>query len=428
MSDGTNVDDILAGNSQDNILNGFEGNDVILPGAGNNYIDGGDGVDTVSYGYRTAGVTVDLSRGIAVRKFTTTGDRPFKILPLGASNTAGYPNTPDNGGYRTKLWTSLVTNEHFNLDFVGPVANGPLSIDRDHAGFGGFTINDLTDNVNRKGALDSSGTPIYQNIESVLKDNPDMVLLMAGNADLFAGDTVDLALVELGILVDRITTKLPNTKVLVASATPNKLDSELQAKGTQFSNRIESEIVIPRIARGERVSFVNISKAALYDSDYLADGIHFTQSGYDKLAAIWRQAILNTQDGQDTLLNIENIHGSVYNDILIGNAGANVIYGSYGYDTLSGGLGNDVLTGGFGQDLFILAPGEGIDTIADFTIGQDRIGLANGLTFEQLTIVGGTDISANDSFITITNTGEILAVLAGVPAAAAIAPANFTPI
>lgn len=429
MINGSSGDDILKGNSQDNTIYGFEGNDIILPGAGNNYIDGGAGIDTVSYGYRTAGVTVDLNQNIAIRKFTTTEERQFKILPLGSSNTSGFPNTPDNGGYRTRLWTSLVKNENYNIDFVGPAANGPSDIDRNHSGFGGFKIDDLINNVELKGELDSSGMPIYKNIETVLTDHaPDMVLLMAGNNDLFAGKTVDQTLNDLGILVDLIIQKSPNTRVLVASLTPNKLNPELQAKVTEYSNRIESEVVNPRIVRGDRVSFVDMFNAPLNDSDYLSDGIHLTQSGYDKLATIWRQAILNTQDGQDILVNLENIHGSMYDDLLIGNTGDNFINGSYGNDTLIGGFGNNLLTGGVGRDLFVLAPGPGIDTITDFTIGQDSIGLSGGLTYEQLSIVQGIDLNANDSFITVTDSAEVLAVLLGVPAAAIASPANFTPV
>lgn len=423
MINGTEGNDILIGDSQNNTINGFAGNDIILPGAGDNVIDGGDGVDTVSYQYQTAGVTVDLNNSIATRKFTTTGDRPFKILPLGDSNTLGYPGTSENGSYRTKLWTDLVINEGYNLDFVGLDTNGPLNIDRDHVGFGGFTIDDLTNNVNRKGKLNSSGTPLYTNIEDVLSSNPDMVLLMAGTNDMFQGNTVDEALNELGILVDRITTKLPDTKVLVASILPIKLNPELQAKSTEFSSRVEGEIVNPRIALNQKVSFVDIFNAPLNDNDFV-DGIHLTPSGYDKLADIWRGAILNTIDGSETLLNIENIYGSPRDDLLIGNVGANTISGSDGNDILLGGGGNDVLTGELGNNLFVLAPGQGIDTITDFTVSRDRIGLANGLTWEQLSIVGGTDLNVNDSFITIANSGEILAVLSGVPATA-IAPTNF---
>jgi Ca2+-binding RTX toxin-like protein len=45
--------------------------------------------------------------------------------------------------------------------------------------------------------------------------------------------------------------------------------------------------------------------------------------------------------GNDTLLNIENVVGSDGNDSLLGDSLANVLYGGIGDDTLDGGAGND---------------------------------------------------------------------------------------
>lgn len=71
---------------------------------------------------------------------------------------------------------------------------------------------------------------------------------------------------------------------------------------------------------------------------------------------------------------------------------------------MRGGLGNDTLTGGLGSDVFVFAPGEGTDTITDFTLSNDKIGLTDGLTFGQLSFVGSE----------IRVGSEVLAVLTGV--------------
>ncbi|WP_373987441.1 hypothetical protein [Duganella sp. BuS-21] len=55
-------------------------------------------------------------------------------------------------------------------------------------------------------------------------------------------------------------------------------------------------------------------------------------------------------DGVDQLSNFENIGGSYYNDMLSGDAGANLLLGLGGADTLVGGAGNDTLRGGGGDD------------------------------------------------------------------------------
>lgn len=68
----------------------------------------------------------------------------------------------------------------------------------------------------------------------------------------------------------------------------------------------------------------------------------------------------------DTLVNIENLGGSAFNDILLGDDGANVIDGSNssdnsGDDILAGRGGDDLLLGEDGND--ILIGGRGADTL-----------------------------------------------------------------
>lgn len=105
----------------------------------------------------------------------------------------------------------------------------------------------------------------------------------------------------------------------------------------------------------------------------------------------------------------DRIGGKGGNDLLFGDAGDDLIWGDDGDDLLRGGFGNDTLTGddfsgGQGSDTFVLAAGEGTDTIVDFEVGIDLIGLADGLTFGQLTL------AANE----IRFGEEVLASLNGV--------------
>ena len=66
-------------------------------------------------------------------------------------------------------------------------------------------------------------------------------------------------------------------------------------------------------------------------------------------------------DGSDTLIAIENLLGSNYNDTLTGNTGNNRIDGGDGNDSLLGDDGNDTLTGGDGNDT--LRGGNGDDSV-----------------------------------------------------------------
>ena len=69
-----------------------------------------------------------------------------------------------------------------------------------------------------------------------------------------------------------------------------------------------------------------------------------------------------------------------------------MIYGDDSDDILHGDLGDDTLMGnnassGRGSDTFVIATGEGTDTILDFDVGVDFIALAGDLSFGLLDIV-----------------------------------------
>ncbi|MBE9096817.1 cadherin-like domain-containing protein, partial [Tychonema sp. LEGE 07203] len=63
--------------------------------------------------------------------------------------------------------------------------------------------------------------------------------------------------------------------------------------------------------------------------------------------------------------------------LFTGDASANSVTGTEFADILTGGGGADILTGGSGADIFVYnAPGEGGDTITDFTFGVDKFQFA----------------------------------------------------
>lgn len=54
--------------------------------------------------------------------------------------------------------------------------------------------------------------------------------------------------------------------------------------------------------------------------------------------------------GADTLVTMENLTGSPFDDSLAGDANPNTLDGSGGNDVVNGGAGNDALIGGAGND------------------------------------------------------------------------------
>ena len=87
---------------------------------------------------------------------------------------------------------------------------------------------------------------------------------------------------------------------------------------------------------------------------------------------------IGADQGNDTLISIEGVFASFFDDVLIGDgqdnflsgiAGNDTISGGSGSDTLSGDEGDDLLTGGLGNDTFLFRDGDGDDRIEDFAAG-----------------------------------------------------------
>jgi Ca2+-binding RTX toxin-like protein len=114
------------------------------------------------------------------------------------------------------------------------------------------------------------------------------------------------------------------------------------------------------------------------------DTVYFTNSqGYITASLLTGVA---TGQGTDTLVGVEHLVGSKYNDWLVGDAEDNRIKGEDGADTLEGGDGNDTLEGGQGDDR--LVGGAGSDW-ADFT-GSNSVqaslltGKASGMGWDRM--------------------------------------------
>ena len=111
----------------------------------------------------------------------------------------------------------------------------------------------------------------------------------------------------------------------------------------------------------------------------------------------------------------DRIGGKGGNDKLYGDDGNDQMWGDQGDDLLWGGLGDDTLTGDSdsdsgGADIFVLAVGDGFDTIRDFRVGEDLLGLFGALSFGQLSI------NDNQAGALISFQDEALAILNGVEA------------
>lgn len=79
----------------------------------------------------------------------------------------------------------------------------------------------------------------------------------------------------------------------------------------------------------------------------------------------------------DVLLNIENVVGSRFNDVIIGSAADNVLTGGAGDDVITGGAGKDTIDGGTGNDTANYSNSNAAVTV-NLTTGINTGGHASG--------------------------------------------------
>ncbi|MFE0759616.1 SGNH/GDSL hydrolase family protein [Streptomyces smyrnaeus] len=189
-----------------------------------------------------------------------------RVMPLGDSITDGFKYYP--GGYRVELRRRLVADGHA-LDFVGSLANGPVELgDRDHEGHIGWRIDQLD-----------------AEIDSWLQQSdPRTIMLLIGTNDLNQNhDTAD-APARLSALIDHIRAVKPQCELFVATLPPQSnavLESRVRAYNAEIPHVVAQ--------KGPHTHLVRIYDALTIND--LADGIHPTEEGFRKMAAVWHGAL-----------------------------------------------------------------------------------------------------------------------------------------
>ncbi|MEU7714254.1 cellulose binding domain-containing protein [Micromonospora chalcea] len=191
-----------------------------------------------------------------------------RVMPLGDSITEG---TQVPGGYRIGLWQRL-TGGGYRVDLVGSQYNGPASLgDHDHEGHPGWRIDQIDANI----------------VGWLRATTPKTVLLHIGTNDILQNYNVSSAPSRLSNLIDKITTTAPDAEVFVAQLIP--LSNPGQESAVRTFNAAIPGIVQGKANTGKRVHLVDLH-SALTAGD-LIDGIHPTANGYDKMAAVWYNAL-----------------------------------------------------------------------------------------------------------------------------------------
>jgi len=123
--------------------------------------------------------------------------------------------------------------------------------------------------------------------------------------------------------------------------------------------------------------------------------------------------------------------GTVFADILTGDAGPNRMFGNAGDDVLTGLGGSDVIQGGAGRDSFVfVSPADGVDVLGDFEPGIDKV-VIDRARFWPIGLqpaAGKVTPQADGDVATVTSDGTLLVDMGGdgfgAPVALAIFPAS----
>lgn len=212
--------------------------------------------------------------------FSAETPTPVKIMPLGDSIT--YDNrqsdlddprpTGTRTAYRSHLWYALEA-AGYSADFVGSrVAGQSITppFDPDNEGHPGWTSYDIAENT----------------YSYMANSGPDIVLLHIGTND-HGKDISGVASIlnEIDIYEQASGHSI---RVLLALIIDRKSPDKL----IRLFNENLQDLYLSRILDGDNITLVDLyNGAGLQSSDY-ADTTHPKDNGYQKMAVVWKNAIL----------------------------------------------------------------------------------------------------------------------------------------
>jgi Ca2+-binding RTX toxin-like protein len=370
---GSAGDDLLIGSDGCNTLDGHLGDDILIGGKGDDlYLFGdewgsdviietaGGGNDTVSFAPATANLTFswEEAQGAIFNLLVTDGLNRLSHQGIQVENLLG------GSGHDTFL---IINTQGLNLDggagddsfiFLGDAAlNGYIS-----GGSGEDTL-DFADSVN----------------------STDIRLTLAG-PEGFSGLQANITGGFNGI--DSLSGSQADNDTLTGLDDPSVYtlrdndENTIQALGFQLNFRGYENL----IAGSGNDIFEFTGNAVLngsLDGGTGKDTLDYTAYISGVTVNLLNGAGTGIGGGKNnTILGIENLVGSAYDDSLTGNNDDNILSGSAGDDELYGLEGNDILSGGLGDDL--LDGGLGLDTV-DYS-GNNFAGI-------ELSLLAGTATS-----------------------------------
>ncbi|WP_334108172.1 beta strand repeat-containing protein [Methylobacillus sp.] len=381
---GSGNNTIDAGNGNNNIKAG-NGNNTITAGSGNDTIVSGTGLSNITAGDGTNTITIGNANS------TVTGGTGSDTVIYSLS-TSVYANI-DTGFAGTSLGTAqanrLVDIDHLtggsgNDTLIGNDGNnilrGGAGNDSIFGGGGNDTIYGGTGADIIDGGT-GNNTAVYTS--SVLVSLTDG-LARTTNAN---GDVLGSGMIVNGGIAGRITGGSTANTEAFGDVLSNIQNLTVEGSGASHlignsqANRLtggSGNDTLEGIGGGDTLDGAGGSDTATYIHASAGVKASLGATGLDAKAAAALAAAggisanTGTINGlaSDTFINIENLTGTQYDDVLVARNGNSTLRGGNGNDTLIGGTGDDYLDGGNGNDVIyatqgrdMVFAGNGNDTI-----------------------------------------------------------------
>jgi len=355
--------DVLRGRGGDDSLFGGDGSDILVGGVGADYLDGGVGADTAGYQSSATGVRADLQT-----PSTNTGEAAGDIYVsvenlLGSSfddilaGDAGANTLTGGGGNDTLLGRD--GNDVLDGGDGGDTLDGGSGADTLRGGSGDdILIGGLGADILDGGA----GVDLVSYERSTTGLTVDLQG-PAANTGEAAGDSY-IGIENLsGSAFDDILNGNAVANVIYGNAGNDSVfgrDGDDSLYGGAGDDVLYGDAGADKLYGGDGNDMLfGGTGADVLDGGAGIDVARYSNATAGVMVDLLVQSANAGEAAGDTLISIENLTGSAFNDILRGDGGANLLSGGAGVDTLEGRDGDDILDGGAGAD--VLNGGDGFD-------------------------------------------------------------------
>lgn len=366
---GGSGNDILKGGAGSDRLLGGGGDDLLAGGKNGDFLQGGSGTDTASY--KNAGRAVVIDLGSNAGEGDAKNDKYRSVEIFEGSNF----DDVFRGDKAKNVFMGGRGDDNLNGNGGDDILNGGRGADVLAGGRGfdsaSYASSNTSVKINFKSGFQSreSKGDTFVSIERFIGSNFDDTFIGASGNDVFEGGGGADRLVG-GAGRDAASYSTAKSGVVVSLVTGS-------ADGDSFTS-IEDLI-------GSRFNdtFMGTSGANRFFGDAGVDTVSYFESTQG-VGINLDTGVFTGGAAGDRFFSIEQVTGSNFDDILIGDMSDNRLFGTQGSDTLTGNGGEDTFIfksrGYWGRNE--------TDVVTDFDPDQDRLELDYSSTYTRFAQVG----------------------------------------